>query len=486
MYFNYQGSPGALAGGHNVLGARAAAMTWNFAEGFTGPGFDEYLTIMNPGAAGTAALTYFIEGQTTPTTRNVPLNANSRTTVVVHDGQSTGNPGGLGRLQVGHSTRVVSTVPVVVERPMYFDYMGSAGSIPGGHNVLGATATATAWSFAEGFTNAGFDEYLTIQNPGAAGTATLTYFIEGQSSPTTRSVPLNANSRTTVSVHNAAGGGNPGGLGRLQVGHSTLVESTVPIVVERPMYFNYVGSFSARDGHNELGFPGTASLTDDYETAVMADNPASYWRFGEASGTSAADEVGGRTGTYMGTYTLGQPGALAGVANTAAAFDNFGHANFGDVYDFGGNAGFTLEAWVYPTAVQPTAFRRVISKEANGTGRFGYALGYMDGASAPTDVFCGRYNMATVEEASGSVAMPLNTWHHLVCTYDGTTIRVYLNGTLVDDAVSSLSLPNTTANLNVAQLSTGGSYVTGRIDEVAIYTTVLSPTRVAAHRSAAQ
>ncbi|MCC6629749.1 MAG: SBBP repeat-containing protein, partial [Chloroflexi bacterium] len=82
-----------------VIGTTATAKTWYFAEGYTGPGFDEYLTINNPGVVnGSATITYFVEGETTPTQRVVALPRNSRTTITVHgDWHPTSNPGGLGR-----------------------------------------------------------------------------------------------------------------------------------------------------------------------------------------------------------------------------------------------------------------------------------------------------------------------------------------------------------------------------------------------------
>jgi len=259
--------------------AATGSMTWYFAEGFTGTGFDEYLTIQNPGAAGEAAITYYVEGQTTPTERTVPLAANSRTTVAVHNAfDATSNPGGLGRLQVGHSTRVVADVPVVVERPMYFTYNST---VRGGHNVLGANATMGGWAFGEGFTAEGFDEYLTIQNPNdIPGVAELTYFVEGQTTPTERTVSLAANSRTTVAVHNAFDATyNPGGLGRLTVGHSTAVLTTVPTVIERPMYFTY--NQTIEGGHNVVGAPDmcTVNMNAAQETPPVASTASGVVRF---------------------------------------------------------------------------------------------------------------------------------------------------------------------------------------------------------------
>jgi hypothetical protein len=59
-------------------------------------------------------------------------------------------------------------------------------------------------------------------------------------------VPLPANSRVTVRVHEAFNAAsNPGGLGRLAEGNSLLITSDVEIVAERPMYFRYTSTFSA-------------------------------------------------------------------------------------------------------------------------------------------------------------------------------------------------------------------------------------------------
>ncbi len=51
------------------------------------------------------------------------------------------------------STKVTSTVPVVAERAVYFDYFGK----PGGHDSIGVIAPADTWYLAEGYTGGTFD-----------------------------------------------------------------------------------------------------------------------------------------------------------------------------------------------------------------------------------------------------------------------------------------------------------------------------------------
>jgi hypothetical protein len=239
-YFTYGG---AITGAHNVVGATALGTVWYFAEGNTGPGFDEYLTILNPGNAGAATITYYVEGQN-PTTRSVPLAATSRTTVTVHAPfDATHNPGGLGRLSAGHATRVTTTVPVVVERPMYFVY---GNGIDGAHNVMGTTSPATIWNFAEGYTGTGFDQYFTILNPSPSqATVSITYYIPGGT--VTRNLAIQPNTRATVSVHDPVQG-----VGRDQAVSARITSTNgVGIVAERLMYFTFDGVITG--GHAALG-----------------------------------------------------------------------------------------------------------------------------------------------------------------------------------------------------------------------------------------
>ena len=77
----------------------------------------------------------------------------------------------------------------------------------------------------------------------------------------------------------------------------------------------------------------------------------------------------------------------------------------------------------------------------------------------------------------------LNQWTHLVGTYDGTTLRLYVNGALVSSNTVTYT-PNTTRPLRVAAGRTELSaqyLLPGRVDEVAVYGSALSAARVQAH-----
>ena len=115
-----------IPGATDVLGATALSNLFYFAEGFTGSQFSEYLTIENPDATNTAyvTVTFLPANGSTPTVQVFAIAPSSRFTL---------NTGTVLPNQA-FSMEVVSNIPIVAERPMYFIY---AGTQPGGTDIIG-------------------------------------------------------------------------------------------------------------------------------------------------------------------------------------------------------------------------------------------------------------------------------------------------------------------------------------------------------------
>ena len=227
MYFDYNN----WTGGHDVVGANAPDKAWYFAEGTTRDNFNEWLCLQNPGDSDiTIKARYMLgAGQGDPTIRSYTVPAKERLTVSVN--KEIG-------LNKDNSVQLTSDDDFIAERPMYFSYNGWTG----GHDVLGANSLSTSWNFAEGTTRDNFNEWLCLQNPGSKDAhATITYYTtSGQAIK--KSWTISANSRLTVNVNQDAGA-------NLDI--STKVTSENPIIVERPMYFDYNGWTG---GHDVVGF----------------------------------------------------------------------------------------------------------------------------------------------------------------------------------------------------------------------------------------
>jgi hypothetical protein len=233
---------GAINDGHVAFGANAAALQWNFAEGTTIPGFNEYLTLQNPSATTAANVTLrYIDQSATVTTRQVTVNALSRLTVEVFKAQSGVGPG-----VSGVSTQVTSTnaVPIVAERPMYVRRDFGFGPVAGATDVVGATALGTLFGFSAASTSAGNSDYLTLQNPSTTTAANVSIAYETAAGKVTRAVVVNPNTRLTVPVSDPTSGAGPG-----QVILGIVVTSTnaVPILVEKPTYSANASTYGATD-----------------------------------------------------------------------------------------------------------------------------------------------------------------------------------------------------------------------------------------------
>jgi hypothetical protein len=238
MYFTYDG---ALPGGHDCMGAPDASRTWYFAEGYTGDGFEEWICVLNPGNTA-ADLTFRFqtqeEGELVRTGYSVP--AYTRGSFKVNEV--------LGA-DYQSSLKIESSSPVVAERPMYFDYLGTTGAHHwrGGHCVMGVPSLQQSYFFAEGTTRSDFEEWITLQNPNPVDiTVNAEYQLGVGQGPAVNAVyTVPAGERYTVYVAAEVGADKD---------VSTQLFSTSLFLAERPMYFRYTGYDADRaGGHCVIG-----------------------------------------------------------------------------------------------------------------------------------------------------------------------------------------------------------------------------------------
>jgi hypothetical protein len=238
MYFDYQGK---WTGGHAVTGANLLSGTWYFAEGYTGPGFDEWICVQNPGDKPASLVFNFqtqeeglkqVKGYTVPAFSRQTFKANEL----------------LGGKYYQTSLELLSDQPVVAERPMYFDYLGKDDRHwTGGHCVMGVPSLSRQYYFAEGTTRPGFDEWLTLQNPSPSPiTVNAVYQLgQGQGNPLSKSYAVPANGRVTIFVPDEVGANKD---------VSIFLSSTGDFLAERPMYFHYTyAGASWTGGHCVIG-----------------------------------------------------------------------------------------------------------------------------------------------------------------------------------------------------------------------------------------
>jgi len=204
----------------------------------------------------------------------------------------------------------------------------------------------------------------------------------------------------------------------------------------------------------QLSNPLTA-YASAYSTTVLGDSPASYWRLGESSGTSALDAAGTNTGTYTGGYTLGAAGAIAGDTDTSVSLNgSSGYVDINQAATLQPGTALSVEAWVKPSASVPDGAPAFVSPSAGSVT--GYGLGFKSGHAL---IYV--YGASGVENFAESVNLiPTGSWTYLVGTWDGSTIRLYVNGQLqasTPDSAVYYGTINTDAQIG----RSGSSYFPG-------------------------
>ena len=244
-----------------------------------------------------------------------------------------------------------------------------------------------------------------------------------------------------------------------------------------------------------------------YASRVSDSQPTSWWRFEsiDADG-SVPDEAGGHPLLLKGTPQLRGSGGAGFLENRSEDGDGYCYGTTGSgIAGLEGTTGHTIECLLYsgtekyataialeldapedstmvkPVGVSHAPQRALIER----TGRRGARIGHLHpdfvirGMCRAPAAYYGGYNTYTRE------AYLLHRWMHVALTFDGTKMRLYLDGKISDEL--SADMPPSDALLRpiIGRLQSKSSNDLrpwlGGIDEVALYGRALSPEEVRAH-----
>ena len=194
------------------------------------------------------------------------------------------------------------------------------------------------------------------------------------------------------------------------------------------------------------------------------------WSFDESSGSAALDASGsGNHGAVDGALS-----STAGRFGRALSFDGVNdRVTAPDSASLDFTAGVTMEAWVYPTSL--AGYKTVMLKEAPPS-LYTWAL-Y---GSNSTGLANGRVVTSADFEARNPAKLPLSTWSHLAVTYDGATLRLYVNGQQTVQRAATGPLTTSNGPLRIGGNSIWNEWFKGRLDEIRVYSRALSPAELAA------
>ncbi len=266
MYFrtSISGVASLVQGGSSVQGVTPAT-SWYYADGSTGSRSgpsQEYLILANPnvngsGMSASVTITYALPGGTT---KNVNVSVPAKSQLVENVNADIGSSALV-------AIKVVSTngIAIASERQQFFSNPALVPT-PTGVEVVGVTPGSSSlpavYSFAEGHLGNTFSENITLFNPNNMPTSVaVTFFVTRGStrflSQVTVNIPATSVSQVNANTFLFVPASSQGALPE---DTSIVVQSlpgtgpTLPVVAERGLYFNFLGSTPGQT--SVLGYSG--------------------------------------------------------------------------------------------------------------------------------------------------------------------------------------------------------------------------------------
>jgi hypothetical protein len=199
------------------------------------------------------------------------------------------------------------------------------------------------------------------------------------------------------------------------------------------------------------------------------------------------DSIGGNHGTL-------QNGATYAAGRYGQAFSLDGVDDFMEIPNspsLNPSSAITVEAWYRPVSFAGNGNNAIVSKGYidHIAPHYEYHLGVNGDQYSSENSRPGSFsfsvspdNSRVYVETAANLWVPGN-WYHLVGTYDGTEIRLYVNGVLQASAPATGTMYDYGMSVRIGafnNISSSIDYTPGLIDEVAIHNRALAATEIAA------
>ena len=208
---------------------------------------------------------------------------------------------------------------------------------------------------------------------------------------------------------------------------------------------------------------GTETATATRVVIVDRTVAMAHWPLDEGAGLTTADaSLNGHAGTLVNGATWTPIGRFGKAVGFDGVDDGIAVA---DRDDLDVSSAVSIAAWVSPAAFG--SVQSVLDKAG------AYSLALTADGRLQAVIYPGGSGVVT-EAVS---ALPLDVWSHVAATYDGATVRLYVNGVEVTTAEAVGVLPATTSSLWLGR-SDGGTAFSGRLDEIRLYDRTLSAAEV--------
>lgn len=249
-------------------------------------------------------------------------------------------------------------------------------------------------------------------------------------------------------------------------------------------YYMYYGNPAAPNGFSSADFTaGTGVTVGSVGTEEKGTVPVAYWTFDDNSGTTARDVTNyGTNGTLTnitspGNGTSGWQTEDLCITGRCLSFDGTDdYVTVSDANSLDLTTSFTISAWVYSRTDSASEIA-LVNKGRDATATYAYQLG-LEGQRFTLKLYDGTTNPLL----SGNTVSEKGNWYFVVGTYDGSTMKLYVNGKFDGSVATSINVGNQTGALVIGKNANASNrYFSGKMDDVRIYKYPLSEAQVKAN-----
>ena len=216
-------------------------------------------------------------------------------------------------------------------------------------------------------------------------------------------------------------------------------------------------------------------LTEYFPTAkntATSGNLLHHWSFDESSGLTLADAAGDQSGRLLnGPIWQPQGGKYAGALKFDGVND---YVDLGKFNVSGSAISFAL--WIKPDELRDENDARFISKAVNDSVQGHHWMlssGGWNGKYLRFRLKTGQYTKTLISKTG---VLQTDKWQHVAATYNGSRMRLYLNGQQIASTAKtgSLAVGDVSVALANQPLGAGSRPYKGRLDDMRIYNRALT------------
>jgi len=221
----------------------------------------------------------------------------------------------------------------------------------------------------------------------------------------------------------------------------------------------------------------SATVIVQNATPTITTGLIGYWTFNETSGSTASDSSGNGNNASVINGGAWVAGESAGSVLLDGIDDCVVVPTSTTMETTSGSV--TVSAWVKVEANgQWQAIARKVLQDGTHVFPFSAYDLIVEDTGTPLPRMAVSGTDGTRGVAYGSTALNYGQWYHLAGVYDGSAVRIYVNGNQAGSAAFSGALIQTGQPLLIGRNGIGGDILKGSVDELRVYNRALSAAEI--------